>query len=56
MKILNPDYYLETIPVSLDFRALAGILTVSLVLSYLASLLPARKAAELPPLEILRRH
>ena len=56
VKILNPDYYLETIPVSLDFRALAGILTVSLVLSYLASLLPARKAAELPPLEILRRH
>jgi len=56
VKILNPDYYLESIPVTLDFWALAGILTVALVLSYLASLLPARKAAALPPLEILRRH
>ena len=56
VRILNPDYYLETIPVTLDFWALAGILTTALFLSYLASLLPARKAAALPPLEILRRH
>jgi lipoprotein-releasing system permease protein len=55
VRILNPDYYLESIPVILDYRALGGILAVALFLSYLASLLPARKAAALPPLEILRR-
>lgn len=55
LRILNPDYYLETIPVTLDYAALAVILTTALFLSYLASLLPARRAAALPPLEILRR-
>lgn len=54
--ILNPDYYLEHIPVTLDLWALATILAFSLFLSYLASLLPARKAASLSPLQILRRH
>ncbi len=56
VRILNPDYYLEHIPVTLDFATLAGILVVALILSFLASLLPARKAAALSPLEILRRH
>lgn len=55
VRILNPDYYLESIPVILDYRALGGILAAALFLSYLASLLPARKAAALSPLEILRR-
>jgi len=56
IRILNPDYYLEHIPVTLDFWALSGILAASLFLSYLASLIPARKAAALSPMEILRRH
>ena len=56
VRLLNPDYYLEKIPVVLDFWTLAGILAASLFLSYLASLLPARKAAALRPLEILRKH
>lgn len=55
IRILNPDYYLENIPVILDYRALGGILAAALFLSYLASLLPARKAASLSPLEIIRR-
>ncbi len=55
VRILNPDYYLESIPVTLEYPALAGILAAALFLSWLASLLPARKAAALPPLEILRR-
>jgi lipoprotein-releasing system permease protein len=56
IRILNPDYYLEHIPVNLDFWALAAILAFSLFLSYLASLLPAKRAASLSPQEIMRRH
>ncbi|HSV57105.1 MAG TPA: ABC transporter permease [Magnetospirillaceae bacterium] len=54
-RILNPDYYLEHIPVVLDYQALAAVFCSALILSCLASVLPARKAAALPPLEILRR-
>jgi len=54
--LLNPDYYLERIPVVVDPFALTAILAAALALSYVASLLPAAKAARLSPLEILRKH
>lgn len=54
--LLNPDYYLERIPVVVDPYALTAILSAALALSYAASLLPASKASRLSPLEILRKH
>ncbi|MBN1241507.1 MAG: ABC transporter permease [Spirochaetales bacterium] len=54
--LLNPDYYLERIPIVVDPTALTAILAAALALSYVASLLPAAKAARLSPLEILRKH
>ncbi|MCX7025725.1 MAG: ABC transporter permease [Spirochaetes bacterium] len=54
-ELLNPDYYLEMIPIVLDYASLAFIAAGTVVISLLTSILPARKAAGLQPLEILRR-
>jgi len=54
-KILDPSYYLERIPVRIDAAELLAVAALSLALCALASLLPARRAARLPPLEIFRK-
>jgi lipoprotein-releasing system permease protein len=54
-RILDPAYYLERIPVALEPAALAGVAGASLALCLVASLLPAWKAASLPPMEIFRK-
>lgn len=55
IKLLNPEFYLERIPIRIHGfdLALTGVLT--LVLSMIASYLPARRAARLAPSEILRK-
>jgi lipoprotein-releasing system permease protein len=53
--ILDPGYYLETIPVVIDGGMIALIGLFTLLCSCLASYIPARRAGKLRPLEILRR-
>jgi len=55
IKILDPGYYLEHIPVIIDPVKIAALAILSLLLCFLASLIPARRAAKLAPLEILRK-
>jgi len=55
IRLLNPAYYLERIPVRVDPGELALVAGASLTLCLLASCLAARRASRLPPLEILRK-
>ncbi|MEI6876571.1 MAG: FtsX-like permease family protein, partial [Spirochaetota bacterium] len=54
-KLLDPAYYLERIPVRLDFAELLLVAAVSILLCLAVSTLPALRAARLPPLEIFRK-
>jgi lipoprotein-releasing system permease protein len=54
--ILPRDFYLETIPISLDPRQLAAVWGFAVVVAVLAAVIPARRAARLKPLEVMRRH
>ncbi|MDR2393975.1 MAG: ABC transporter permease [Treponema sp.] len=56
VKILDPGYYLETIPIIIDWTAVALIGVFTLSSSILASWIPARRAGKLRPLEILRKY
>ncbi|MDR1029361.1 MAG: FtsX-like permease family protein [Treponema sp.] len=56
VKILDPGYYLETIPIIIDWTAVALIGIFTILSSVLASWIPARRAGKLWPLEILRKY
>jgi lipoprotein-releasing system permease protein len=56
VKILDPGYYLETIPVIIDWGAVFLIGTFTVVSSVIASWIPARRAGKLKPIEILRKY
>jgi lipoprotein-releasing system permease protein len=55
IRLLDPAYYLERIPVSIQFGELVAVAGASLILCLFASLIPARRASRLPPLEIFRK-
>ena len=55
VQLLDPAYYLETIPISFNISELLGIAFITILLSVLVSLLPAHKAAKEKPLETLRK-
>ena len=55
VKLLDPDYYLETIPIIIDWKMILLIGLFTVFCSCIASALPARRAGILKPLEILRR-
>ena len=55
VKLLDPDYYLEVIPIIIDWKMVLIIGLFTILCSCLASALPARRAGILKPLEILRR-
>jgi lipoprotein-releasing system permease protein len=55
IRLLDPAYYLERIPVDLKPAELLAVLGASLALCLLASLIPASRASRLPPLEIFRK-
>jgi lipoprotein-releasing system permease protein len=55
IRILDPAYYLERIPVNIKPVELALVAGASLALCLIASLVPARQASRLPPLEIFRK-
>ena len=55
VRILDPDYYLEEIPIVIDWTTVFAIVLFTIGCSVLASWLPARRAGKQRPLEILRR-
>jgi lipoprotein-releasing system permease protein len=56
VKILDPGYYLETIPVIIDWFAVFLIGCFTILCSVLASWFPARRAGRLKPLDLLRKY
>ncbi|MCL2069812.1 MAG: ABC transporter permease [Treponema sp.] len=54
--ILDSGYYLETIPIIIDGRAVLLIGFLTILSSVLASWIPARRAGKLKPIEILRKY
>ncbi|MBU0934609.1 MAG: FtsX-like permease family protein [Spirochaetes bacterium] len=56
IRLLEPTYYLESIPIDIKFSSIAAIIVTSIIVSFFAALLPARKAARLIPLDIFRKH
>jgi lipoprotein-releasing system permease protein len=56
VKILDPGFYLETIPIIIDWPAVFLIGCFTILCSVLASWLPAMRAGKLKPMELLRRN
>lgn len=54
-KVLDPAYYLQTIPVEVPFGELFIVIAATVGLSYVAALGPARRAASLSPLDGFRK-
>lgn len=54
-KILEPTYYLQTIPVEVPFGEIFAVLAATVALSFVAALGPARRAAALSPLDGFRK-
>jgi lipoprotein-releasing system permease protein len=55
VKILDPGYYLEVIPVIINWNTVALIVIFTVLCSILASWLPARRAGKIRPIELLRK-
>jgi len=55
VKILDPGFYLETIPIVIDWEAVFVIWLFTILCSVLASWVPAHKAGKLKPMELLRK-
>jgi lipoprotein-releasing system permease protein len=56
VKILDPGYYLENIPLVIDSPSVFGIGIGTIIASMLASWIPARRAGAIPPIELLRKY
>ena len=56
IKILDPGFYLETIPIIIDWSAVLLIWLFTILCSVLASWIPARRAGKLKPMELLRKN
>ncbi|MDR3172549.1 MAG: ABC transporter permease [Treponema sp.] len=56
VKILDPGYYLETIPIVIDWSAVFLIGLFTIFSSILASWIPAHRAGKIRPIEILRKY
>lgn len=54
-KVLDPEYYLQTIPVEVPFGEIVAVVTATVALSFVAALGPARRAASLSPLDGFRK-
>jgi len=55
-KLLNPDYYLEEIPVNFTYLQLALVSGFSMILALAASYFPSRRAGRMKPLDVLSRY
>jgi len=56
VKILDPGFYLETIPIIIDWTAVFLIGCFTVLCSILASWLPAIRAGKLKPMELIRKN
>jgi lipoprotein-releasing system permease protein len=56
VKILDPGYYLENIPLVIDWKAVFIIGIGTILASMLASWVPAHRAGAVPPMELLRKY
>jgi len=56
VKILDPGFYLETIPIIIDWLAVFLIGCFTILCSVAASWIPARRAGKLKPMELLRKY
>jgi lipoprotein-releasing system permease protein len=54
IKIPGDIYFIDRLPVAFDWVDIATILSLSLVISFLATIYPARQAARLYPVEAIR--
>jgi lipoprotein-releasing system permease protein len=55
INIFSPElYYLSRLPAEMDIGETANVVIMALVLSYLATIFPAWRAARLDPVEALR--
>lgn len=55
LKLLDPGYYLEAIPLVVDFKSVAMVVAASLVLSGAVSLLPSRRAVRISVQDLIRK-
>jgi lipoprotein-releasing system permease protein len=55
VKILDSGYYLEAIPIIINWKTVALIAVFTLLCSLAASWFPARRAGKIPPIELLRK-
>ncbi|MDR3130145.1 MAG: ABC transporter permease [Treponema sp.] len=55
VRILDPGYYLEVIPIIIDSKAVFLIGFFTVLCSVLAAWMPSRRAGKIRPLELLRR-
>ena len=56
VKILDPGFYLETIPIIIDWFTVLLIGCFTIICSVAASWIPARRAGKLKPMELLRKY
>jgi len=55
VKILDPGFYLETIPIIIDWNTVFLIGLFAIFCSVLASIIPAVKAGKLKPMDLIRK-
>jgi lipoprotein-releasing system permease protein len=56
VKILDPGYYLEEIPIIIDWTAVILIIAFTIAASVVSSWIPARRAGKTRPMDILRKY
>jgi lipoprotein-releasing system permease protein len=56
VKILDPGFYLETIPIIIDWTTVFLIGCFTVLCSCAASWIPARRAGKLKPMELIRKY
>ncbi|MHC6201705.1 ABC transporter permease [Breznakiellaceae bacterium SP9] len=56
VRILDPGFYLASIPIIIDWNAIVLIGLFTLLSSIIASWIPARRAGKLKPLDIMRKY
>ncbi|GHU44225.1 hypothetical protein FACS1894190_15410 [Spirochaetia bacterium] len=55
IKILNPDFYLEKIPIMVDYRTVIFIGLFAVLCSIVSSAFPAARAGKTKPVELLQK-
>jgi lipoprotein-releasing system permease protein len=56
LNVFHSEFYLETIPITVDPAQLFAVAALTVLLSTLAALVPAYRAGRIRPLEVMRRH